>query len=95
MERVRSVGGTVDRKGRLNQTLAVSRGFADLLHKQLLTRVEPGAARREAQMRSQLLACPDVFDFQRNEMSLVVVASDGVWDVMSNDEVIVRNFSLF
>ena len=52
--------------GRLNATLAVSRGFGDLPHKKLLTDVLPHA-RRDEQMKSALLACPEVLRFQRKE----------------------------
>ena len=50
----------------MNATLAVSRGFGDLPHKKLLTDVLPHA-RRDEQMKSALLACPEVLRFQRKE----------------------------
>ena len=58
--------------GRLNATLAVSRGFGDLPHKKLLTDVLPHA-RRDEQMKSALLACPEVLRFQRKEYVWCVV----------------------
>ena len=84
-ERVRKAGGTVNRKGRLNNSLAVSRGFGDRPHKNPLTGV-PTEKTYAVQMSSALLACPDVVEFDRKEMAIVLIASDGVWDVVSNEE---------
>jgi serine/threonine protein phosphatase PrpC len=85
--RVRKCGGTVDRKGRLNKTLAVSRGFGDLPHKVLLTNVDPNE-RRNKQMNCALLAYPDVYQFERKDVYFIIIASDGIWDVVSNEEAI-------
>ena len=54
-KRVRAAGGTVDHKGRLNSTLAVSRGFGDRPHKKPLSKITEMTKRKEAQMASALL----------------------------------------
>ena len=60
-KRVRAAGGTVDRKGRLNKVLAVSRGFGDMQQKNLLLSLNEGQQRREAQLSSALSSNPDTY----------------------------------
>jgi serine/threonine protein phosphatase PrpC len=57
--------------------LAVSRSIGDAAAKD-------GEGPPEAQA---VTCCPDVFEFKANGGDVLVLACDGVWDVLSNDEV--------
>lgn len=77
-ERIKSGGGFVQ-WNRVNGELAMSRALGDFRYKQNL----------EAPLDKQLVICyPDISIHQRNieQDWLMVLACDGVWDVMTNDE---------
>lgn len=77
-ERIKSGGGFVQ-WNRVNGELAMSRALGDFRYKQNL----------EAPLDKQLVICyPDISIHQRNKEEdwLMILACDGVWDVMSNDE---------
>ena len=94
--RVRANGGTVDRQGRLYGTLAISRAFGDLQMKNKSTaeivRVGPvatGPADAEWGSEGTLIVVPDVVQVVVGPTDeFVVLASDGVWDVMTNEQVV-------
>ena len=75
MKRVRAAVGTVDRKGRLNKVLAVSRGFGDMQQKKLLLPLKEGEARRAAQLSSALLSDPDTYSSSGENVPVVVIAA--------------------
>jgi len=101
--RVRASGGTVDRKGRLYGDLAVSRAFGDLRHKgrelaEIVGRGPDAKAGDDADAEygasGTLVACPETTAIQiQPEDEFYVMASDGVFDVMSNEHVV--NFCRF
>jgi len=100
MQRVRAAGGTVDRQGRLYGDLAVSRAFGDLHHKgrdlKAIIARGPVASPGDEDYGSDgtLIAMPDVMQVAiRPEDEFFVVASDGLWDVMTNEQVV--NFVRF
>ncbi|XP_065833349.1 protein phosphatase 1B-like isoform X2 [Oscarella lobularis] len=77
-ERIEKAGGNVVLQ-RVNGSLAVSRALGDLAYK----RVE------KLSLQEQLVSpMPDVVETERQEGDeFVVLACDGVWDVMKNEEV--------
>jgi protein phosphatase 2C family protein 2/3 len=82
-KRIKEAGGYVE-FGRVNGTLAVSRAFGDLIYKEN-TQVD---ARKQA-----VTALPEIKRLtlpaksQSGDTRFIVLACDGVWDVMSNEEV--------
>lgn len=78
-ERVYKAGGVVE-AGRVQGDLAVSRAFADFSYK------NNSAIGPEKQM---VTVMPDISIRDRNEAEdeFLVLACDGIWDVMSNEEV--------
>lgn len=77
--RVRHAGGFVE-MGRVCGNLAVSRALGDFQYK------DSPALPPEQQ---KITAAPDISQFPRNpEDQFVVLACDGVWDVMSNQQVV-------
>jgi serine/threonine protein phosphatase PrpC len=93
--RIRAAGGTVDRQGRLYGDIAVSRAFGDLQHKgrEIKDILKAGAtakdrADEEYGAEGTLVACPDTIQMVIQPTDeFVVMASDGVWDVMTNEQV--------
>uniref|UniRef100_A0A915KTX8 PPM-type phosphatase domain-containing protein n=1 Tax=Romanomermis culicivorax TaxID=13658 RepID=A0A915KTX8_ROMCU len=75
-KRIAKVGGTVIWNGvwRLGGILAVSRALGDL----------------ELKIPGWLTAVPDVFkiDLERESFDVVILASDGFWDVFTNEEIL-------
>jgi protein phosphatase 2C family protein 2/3 len=78
-KRIRRAGGFVA-YGRINGSLAVSRAFGDFDYKK----------RTDLNAYQQLvIAAPDITVVQCNpEIDFLVMATDGVWDVMSNQQVV-------
>jgi len=78
-DRVQAAGGEV-KFGRVNGDLAVSRAVGDFVYK----RCESQPAERQA-----VTAFPDVISVARDAQDeFVVLACDGIWDVMSSQEVV-------
>lgn len=76
-ERIESAGGTIIR-GRVGGTLAVARAMGDFDYK------DPTKDPR----KTIVTAFPDVSTSQLSrDVDFIVVACDGVWDMLSNDEV--------
>ncbi|KAL0479977.1 hypothetical protein AKO1_007298 [Acrasis kona] len=86
--RIEKAGGFVDQNGRLNSILAMSRAFGDFALKNNSTHVN-----------EQLLTCdPDITRTSihindkcstmliNEKFKFIVIASDGLWDVMSTHE---------
>ena len=78
--RIRNAGGYVSEDERVNGILAVSRSFGDYIFKE----------DKSLQVFEQLVtAVPDVRTVEIDEnIDFLVVSSDGVWDMMSNQEVV-------
>ena len=76
--RIREAGGSVQMK-RVNGDLAVSRALGDFVYKNSPT-LPP---------EKQQVSCePDIIVYERKhaEDQFIVLACDGIWDVMSNEE---------
>lgn len=79
-ERIEAAGGKVKKHGkvyRINNDLAVSRGFGDIKFKNSDT------------LGERLITVePDVtmFEVDPKETDFILVACDGIWDVLDNDE---------
>lgn len=77
-DRIHRAGGTVFIK-RVNGTLAVSRALGDFDYKKLKGR---------SQCEQLVSPEPEIFRQDRNEADeFLVLACDGIWDVMSNEDV--------
>lgn len=85
-ERIKERGGII-KDGRVGGSLAVSRAFGDFQQKDYspLHQHETGAEIIQRQVVSPI---PDLTfqAYKRGHDSFVVIACDGIWDVMSNDE---------
>ena len=83
-KRIENAGGTVQWK-RVDGDLAVSRAFGDFQFKQ----------REDLHAKEQKVSCwPDIVIHERQpEDDILLLACDGLWDVMSNNEAIdtIRN----
>ena len=78
-ERVQGAGGEV-KFGRVNGDLAVSRAVGDFVYK----RCESQPAEKQA-----VTAFPDIISVARDAGDeFVILACDGIWDVMSSQEVV-------
>jgi len=95
-ERVRKANGTVNRKGQVNNTLAVSRSFGDIMHAghelSTLTSMKPaGSSPNDDEILSSGIIIP-VPEFTKTTLTeedeFVVLASDGIFDVLSNQQVV-------
>jgi len=94
--RVRAAGGSVDRKGRIDGSLAVSRAFGDLLYKghdiEELAKMAPvGESRKDDEMLvgGAVIALPDICTLQlMDDDEFVIMATDGLWDVVTNQEAV-------
>merc|ERR1711991_377591 len=78
--RITRVGGFINQAGRINGNLNLSRSIGDLKYKQLVN-VKP-----QDQM---ITADPDVTTtILENEDEFMILACDGVWDILSNQEAV-------
>jgi len=79
LARIQAAGGTVTMR-RVNGDLAVSRALGDFVYKTNTSMKD---------VEQQVSAEPEMRTFERNEATdqYIVLACDGIWDVMSNDEV--------
>jgi serine/threonine protein phosphatase PrpC len=89
--RIETAGGWVHNK-RVNGVLAVSRSFGDIQYK-AFDDVTPTIPRDEAggiwSNKQQVISRPDVTEFEvDDDVEFVVLASDGLWDVFSSQEVV-------
>ncbi|KAH9256619.1 hypothetical protein BASA81_005123 [Batrachochytrium salamandrivorans] len=86
--RIRANAGKVDRQGRLYGDLAVSRAFGDLQHKGRELRAIVSNNDENVGAEGTLIALPDVVQIVLTAQDeFLILASDGVWDVMSNEQV--------
>lgn len=84
-ERVQGAGGEV-KFGRVNGDLAVSRAVGDFVYK----RCESQPAERQA-----VTAFPEIISVARQPTDeFVVIACDGIWDVMSSQDVVSKVMDL-
>lgn len=84
-ERVQAAGGEV-KFGRVNGDLAVSRAVGDFVYK----RCETQPADRQA-----VTAFPEIKAFERDPADeFVILACDGIWDVMSSQQVVSKVLDL-
>lgn len=84
-DRVQAAGGEV-KFGRVNGDLAVSRAVGDFIYK----RCETQPAERQA-----VTAFPEIKAFERNPADeFVILACDGIWDVMSSQQVVSKVLDL-
>ena len=84
--RIEAAGGSVDSKARLFGDLAVSRAFGDMRHKSLEVNLETGEC---GSTSGPLIASPEVTQLPMDATDeFVVLASDGTWDVLSNQEAV-------
>jgi len=91
--RIRKAGGSVDRNGRVDGTLAVSRSFGDLYLKgpELESLADMHDDVKDFKMLSEghVIAVPEMV--QRKLIhadEFLVMASDGLWDVLENQDVV-------
>lgn len=78
-KRIEAAGGWVE-LGRVNRHLALSRAFGDFMFKQ---------NNRKSQEEQIVTVFPDVKEFQITEdWEFLVLACDGIWDVMTNQDVV-------
>ncbi len=94
-KRVQQAGGSVDHKGRVGGDLAVSRAFGDIMHKgagqsDFLASVASTEVSDASELQKGPLICtPDVKDVEIDEnCEFLIIASDGVWDVLENQEAV-------
>lgn len=85
MDRITKAGGFVNRFGRVNGNLNLSRSIGDLKYKQI-----PGLRRCEQMITAE----PDVkqFTFDSDVDEFIIIGCDGIWDCLSNEEAV--NFVL-
>ncbi|KAL7721327.1 Protein phosphatase 2C [Entamoeba marina] len=79
IDRITAAGGTID-NGRVNGNLNLTRTIGDLMYKQ-----QP-----ELRPEGQIISCyPDItkYELDGNE-KLLVLACDGIWDVLTNEQII-------
>ena len=100
--RLRAAGGTVNSKDRLYGDLAVSRAFGDISHKghvktsQDLVEKIVGSKKPDLNLITSgaLIATPNVVlrKIERKD-EFIIIASDGLWDVVSNQQAVnyIRN----
>lgn len=84
--RIFAAGGFVE-FGRVNGTLAVSRAFGDITYKdnQKLPQAEQ-AVSAQPEIKKVVMNVDDLKKSQ--EPSFIIIACDGVWDVMKNEEAV-------
>uniref|UniRef100_A0A7S3PIM9 PPM-type phosphatase domain-containing protein n=1 Tax=Aplanochytrium stocchinoi TaxID=215587 RepID=A0A7S3PIM9_9STRA len=94
-QRIRDSGGTVDRNGRLNGVLAVSRAFGGLSHKaenlKLIENLgsEGKDSGDEALANGPLSSIPGIASHTLNQDDeFIILASDGLFDSISNQLVV-------
>lgn len=85
LARIQNAGGFVH-QSRINGELAVSRAFGDFNFK----------AKIDLPLKNQMVtAFPDVTEIPRSDLpSILILASDGVWDVVSSSEASVIAWSI-
>jgi serine/threonine protein phosphatase PrpC len=85
MDRITKAGGFVNRFGRVNGNLNLSRSIGDLKYKQI-----PGLRRCEQMITAE----PDVkqFTIDSDVDEFIIIGCDGIWDCLSNEEAV--NFVL-
>lgn len=77
--RIEAAGGWVE-FGRVNRHLALSRAFGDFIFKQ---------NSRKSQEEQIVTVLPDLNEFTITEdWEFLILACDGIWDVMTNDEAV-------
>ena len=90
MKRIINAGGEVTNNGLINGELAVSRGIGDFRFKNRDKIMRYGDAKiLEDEFLSFMVSpIPDITICHRNALNdqFLVLASDGIWDVLSNDE---------
>ena len=88
-DRIEEAGGCVldcGGIGRINGSLAVSRGLGDFKYKQNKDPDDPQGFHRTIQMVSCI---PDITIHDRSaEDDVILIACDGLWDVMSNEDAV-------
>ena len=94
-KRIRAAGGTVDRNGRLNGVLAVSRAFGDMTHKAddvsvLATMDIQAGTEDDFLARGALTPLPDIhcMSLDQSTDEFIVMGSDGIFDVLTNQSVV-------
>jgi len=92
-ERIRAAGGSVDRKGRVDGALAVSRAFGDIMHKgpevkALLDMTEETYV--DVLSNGIVIAKPDTISrkLEPTMDEFIILASDGIWDVVTNQKAV-------
>jgi len=86
VERINAAGGTVD-NGRVKcgdaekrgNHLGLSRALGDFLYK---------GNKEKGPSEQVIVATPDVYTFKLSPNDFFIVACDGIWDVLSNEEVV-------
>jgi serine/threonine protein phosphatase PrpC len=94
--RVRAANGHVNRNGQVNNSLAVSRSFGDIMHvghelTRLVAMKPAGKSPEDDKMLSSgiVIALPDVEELDvEPEDEFLIIASDGLWDSFSNQEAV-------
>ena len=80
MERITNAGGFVNRFGRVNGNLNLSRSIGDLKYKQI-----PGLRRCEQMITAE----PDIMEIVLNEDDeFLIIGCDGIWDCLTNEEAV-------
>lgn len=94
-KRIRAAGGTVDRSGRLNGVLAVSRAFGGMTHKAdniaMLATMDVYAGNEDDFLaQGALTPLPDIHSMSLDQDTdeFIVMGSDGIFDVLTNQSVV-------
>lgn len=90
MNRIVNAGGNVSNNGLINGELAVSRGLGDFRFKNrdIIMRFDDPEFSEDSILSFMVSPIPDITVHHRNATNdqFLVLASDGIWDVFSNDE---------
>lgn len=95
-QRIRKAGGTVNRKGQVDGSLAVSRSFGDIMHKGLeietLANMKPsGPSPKDDELLEKgiVIPAPELYTDQiLPSDEFIIMASDGLWDTVSNQDAV-------